>query len=270
MIGLTPWVRRLLAVNVAVHLLGFLPGMGRFLDTFVLFPSSVLERPWSLVTYAFLHAGFWHILFNMIGLVFFGPRLEERFGSKRFVTLYFIGAVGGALFHLLAPLFGTGPPAPVIGASGAIYGVLISFAMIWPNQRIYLWMVIPVQAWLLATILVVGALYAGVFTEGGNVAHLAHLGGAVCAGLYLRGVKRSQSKVVKRFKETAQATPSNLVQARAAVAAWSKIDLDSLHSINREEVERLMGKVKQSGPGALTFSERATLDRMAKRTQAGT
>lgn len=273
MIPLTPWVRRLLAANVAIHLVGLLPGMrgellggagAGLLDWFVFVPSALLERPWSFVTYAFLHADFWHLAFNMIGLFFFGPRLEERLGSRRFLALYLLAATGGAVFHFASQLLEGG--APVIGASGSVYGVLVSFAMFWPRARIYLWAILPVQAWLLATVLVFASLYSGLTAGyGSTTAHLAHFGGVVFAFAYVKLVGRSQAAAKRKFQDKmTKPAPATAVQARAAAAAWLKIDLDSLHSINREEVERLQDKLRKRGPGALTISERATLDRMAR------
>src|SRR4029079_11028565 len=98
-------------------------------------------RPWTLVTYMFLHAGLGHIFWNMLGLYFFGPRVESRMGSQRFITLYFVSGIVGALFSVvLAPRFA------VLGASGAVLGVLMAFARFWPRERLYIWGVLPIDA----------------------------------------------------------------------------------------------------------------------------
>src|SRR5690606_33832051 len=95
-----------------------------------LIPAFVLTRPWTLVTYMFLHAGLWHLLFNMLGLFFFGPRLEALLGERDFFLLYLISGLGGALLSLGAPY------AAVVGASGAVFGVLYGFARYWPREPI--------------------------------------------------------------------------------------------------------------------------------------
>ena len=139
---MTPWVKRLLVTNVIVFLV-LLPGT-RLYALLTLFPPAVVGldqvyipeipfRPWTLFTYMFLHAGFMHLLFNMVGLFFFGPRLEARLGSRGFLGLYFLSGLGGAAFTFIN--FG----APVVGASAAVYGIIIGFAMYWPRELIYIY-----------------------------------------------------------------------------------------------------------------------------------
>jgi len=261
---LTKWVGRLIGINVALYMLGYLPGTGQLLNNFVLVPGAeFLVRPWTLVTYAFLHGGFMHLLFNMIGLFFFGPRLEDRLGSRSFLQLYAWGVIGGAVFHFLPLILGSAVP-PVIGASGAIYGIVICFAMLWPRERIYLWMVVPVPAWLLASVLVFGALFAGITAQSGsNVAHLAHFGGALCAGVYLRTLRLKYQAKQRQYKAIVKDTKDILTKMTASeVEYWSKVDLDTLHAVNREEVERLLAKARQ-GDRILTGTEVETLRRLA-------
>ena len=114
------------------------------------FIPDIPFRPWTLFTYMFLHAGFMHLLFNMVGLFFFGPRLEARLGSRGFLGLYFLSGLGGAAFTFIN--FG----APVVGASAAVYGIIIGFAMYWPRELIYIYGIVPVQArWLAAFVVAV-------------------------------------------------------------------------------------------------------------------
>src|SRR5438309_522071 len=118
---LTPWVKRLLIANVAVFLLTLgLPIVGDYL-AFV--PSDILSRPWTALTYMFVHQGVWHILFNMLALFFFGPPVEERFGPREFIKYYIICGLGGAALS-----FAFAYNSPVVGASAAIYGVMLAFA----------------------------------------------------------------------------------------------------------------------------------------------
>jgi membrane associated rhomboid family serine protease len=111
--GLTPWVQRLIILNVAVY---FLQAMYAPLTGYLAFmPSNVLSAPWTLVTYMFAHGGFMHLLFNMLGLFFFGPPLEARWGSNDFLKFYFVCGAGGAALSFLVA-FGS----PIIGASAAV------------------------------------------------------------------------------------------------------------------------------------------------------
>src|SRR5690606_19411697 len=114
--------------------------LAAFINSLVLVPALIPQRPWSVVTYAFLHADTLHLLFNMIGLFFFGPRLESVLGSGRFLGLYFTSAVAAAIASLFTPF------AAVVGASGAVFGVLFGFAKFWPRDRIYFWGIIPIEA----------------------------------------------------------------------------------------------------------------------------
>jgi rhomboid family protein len=260
MFPMTPWVRRLLIANVAMFFLTtFAPSVYGLL---MLYPPALLGRPWTLVTYMFLHAGLVHLLFNMIGLFFFGPRLESRLGSKGFLWLYFVSGVGGGIFSLIFAR-----DAAVVGASAAIYGVLLGFALYWPRARIYIYGIIPVEAWLLVTLFVLGSLYAGVNpSSGSQTAHFAHLGGIAFAFLFLKGWDWQKGAGRRAFqkKMTPAATPTGFGGDRLALARWKGISVDALHELNRGEVLRLLGKAEREGPGSLTRPERDFLDRMSR------
>ena len=260
MFPLTPWVRRLLIANVVVF---FPTTASRELQVLLtLYPSVVLFRPWTLVTYMFVHGGWAHLLFNMIGLFFFGPRLESRLGSRGFLWLYFLSGIGGAVFSLIFAR-----DAGVVGASGAVYGVLVGFAMFWPRERIYIWGVLPVEAWLLATLLVFGSLSAGMNPgAGSNTAHFAHLGGLAFGFAYLKWWEWRKGVAKRAFqsKMKPDASPRGGSGDRIAVARWKGISVESLHELNRGEVERLIAKVERDGPTGLTQSERDFLDRMSR------
>lgn len=255
---MTPWVLRLLVANVAVY---FLTSSGlvdwRYL---ALIPGAVLAQPWGIFTYMFVHGGFMHLLFNMIGLFFFGPRLETQLGSRSFLTLYLLSGFGGAAFSFLFARYGA-----VVGASGAVFGVLLGFAYFWPRDRIYIWGILPVEARFLVIFLAVVALYSGFTGAGAGVAHFAHLGGFAAGYGYLRWRRR------KYFQQwEPMATPkSQLAKTarkdsdRASLRRWATIRIEDLHELNREEVERLLTKAKGEGAGALTPEERAMLDRFS-------
>ena len=143
--------------------------------------------PWQLVSYSFLHGDFGHLLFNMFALWMFGVQLENTWGSRRFGIYYFICVVGAALIQMLVMW---GVPVPTLGASGGVYGILLAFGMMFPNQPIYLYFLVPIKAkWL-----VIGygllELWAGVTGTQAGVAHFAHLGGMLFGFfliLYWRG-----------------------------------------------------------------------------------
>lgn len=242
---MTPVVRAILIATVSVFFLQqTLPGF--WPEQLVFAPATVLTHPWTLVTYMFLHQGFTHILFNMLALYFFGPRVEERIGSQRFAVLYFLSGIAGALLSFVLER-----GASVVGASGGVFGVMMGFAHFWPDTPILVWGIIPVPARLLVIITTVIALFSG-FTGGGNVAHFAHLGGYAGAFLYLKWIERSSRQF--RRKATAPAP----VDTRR-LAGYQAIDRSRIHEVNREEVDRILDKISASGIDSLTTQERLFL-----------
>lgn len=265
---MTPWVSRLLVTNV---LLFFVLGPGTLPHVLLtLFPPAVVGldqvyfpempfRPWGLFTYMFLHANLGHVFWNMVMLFFFGPRVESRLGARAFLVLYFLSGVGGGLFSF-AFSFGS----PVVGASAAVYGVVIGFAMFWPKEPIYIWGVLPVQARWLAVAFVAMSLFSGVSgSGGGGTAHFAHLGGLAVGAGYLRWRDRRLGKGRRDFKRKVQNSPSMDGSSREARRRWAAIDLASMHALNRNEVEELLARVDRNGMSALSVDERQFLDRMS-------
>ena len=264
---MTPWVTRLLVANVVAFLL--VQPATLLYGLLTLFPPAVVGldkfyipampfRPWTLFTYMFLHAGFGHLFFNMLGLFFFGPRLEARLGTHGFLGLYFLSGLGGAAFSFLFSF-----SSPVVGASAAVYGILIGFALYWPRENIYIWGILPIQARVLAAGLVFFSLYAGIGGTGGGVAHFAHLGGLAVGAGYLRWRDWHSGKDRREFKRKVHHTPSLDGSDREARARWSSIDLSSMHELNRNEVEELLSRADSGGLQTLSLEERAFLDRMS-------
>ncbi|HCK61087.1 MAG TPA: hypothetical protein DHW11_07660 [Gemmatimonadetes bacterium] len=269
MYQMTPWVTRLLIANIGIYLvLSGLPSqLGNSIANALVFrPGSVLQTPWTPVTYMFLHAGFGHLLGNMIGIFFFGPRLEHRLGGKGFLTLYFVAGIGGAFFESVLALF-VGPVS-MVGASGGVFGILAGFAYYWPRDTILLFPIpIPIQAWLLVSLYMLWSLYAGLSAArlGGGVAHFAHLGGAVIALGFLRWSAWKRGSAKRDFERAMEAPSSgrDVVSEKMTIDSWKGIAIEALHELNREEVERLLDKVDNGGADSLTRDERAFMDRMA-------
>ena len=191
-----PATRALILINIAVYLVELLaPNV--MLGLFALWPlHSGMFRLWQLVTYAFLHdPRFWaHILFNMFALFMFGRGLEQYWGSRRFLGYYFVCLIAAALTQLAVE---GASGEPVLGASGAVFGVLLAFAWYFPRTRLILIPIpIPMPAWLFVTIYALLELFFGVTGTMSNVAHFAHLGGmlggALCI-LYWRARHRFSS-----------------------------------------------------------------------------
>lgn len=175
----------LIGINVAVFLLLYImPGL---LDFLAIYTAGLLDRGffWTPITYMFTHGGFFHLLINMVILVFAGPALEERMGSREFLTYYLLTGVLAGLFSVFAySAGGTGDYVRIVGASGAIYAVLLGFATYLPRVRIYFWGILPMKAPYFLALYAAIDLYSQVFRRGGNTAHLTHLSGLAFGFLY--------------------------------------------------------------------------------------
>lgn len=180
----------LIGLNVALFLVqSILPQTTVALG---LIPGHVYPyRLYTLITYAFLHGGFGHLFFNMLTLYFFGGDLDVFLGRARFLVLYFGSALAGGV---AAELFVRGPggaPVLVVGASGAIYGLLAAYALYFPHTEVLLWFLLPMKIWVLVLIWVgISLVFSISNPAAGGIAHLAHLGGAAFALLYVKRVWR--------------------------------------------------------------------------------
>jgi membrane associated rhomboid family serine protease len=229
--------------------------------------------PWQLITYQFMHGGFYHIFFNMLMLWMFGMEIENIWGSKKFLTYYLICGIAAGLSQLfIAPLFST--PAPTIGASGAIFGVMIAFAMMFPDRYIFLWFLLPIKAkYLIGFLFVLEIFWIG--NAGSDVAHLAHLGGAIAGFLYImldkstyvplkssfrsfssgRGFSSSGnpfSGLSEKFKRKSQ----NIEEAKYYDINHDK---DDDVEVSQEEIDRILDKISESGYQKLSEREKKIL-----------
>jgi membrane associated rhomboid family serine protease len=153
-------------------------------------------QPWQLVTYAFLHSTDYltHLGFNMLGLWMFGSEVERRVGPGRLLACYFASVITAALSQLFVPVMFGAPPAPVIGASGGVFGLILAYAILFPRQKVIpLIPPIPMPAWVFATLYAVLELILGITGRVADVAHVAHLGGMVGSALVMTQWRFSQA-----------------------------------------------------------------------------
>ena len=240
---MTKWVRFFLIANVVIYFAQMT--MAGFTETFALVPALALYRPWTVVTYMFLHdpTGFSHIIFNMIGLWIAGTRVESRLGGNRFVMLYFVSGLTAALFAFFFAF-----RQPVIGASGAIMGLMMAYAYFWPRDKFMIYFVIPVEARVL--VVAYAAISVFLLRSGGGTAHYAHLGGLVGAFVYLQFIARYQG--TKKFRSVATAPK---VPTAARAVDWKRVDPQKVHEVNRDELNRILDKVSKSGLSSLSPDE---------------
>jgi membrane associated rhomboid family serine protease len=185
-----PVTQALLITNVAVFLLQSAGG-GQLEDWFALWPLGPQFQIWQLLTYGFLHGGLAHIFFNMFALYMFGSDIERLFGSRYFLTYYLVCVVSAALFQLLVTGWMGVPAGPTIGASGAVYGLLLAFGMYFPRRMVMLiFPPIPMQARTFVILFGVLELVFGVTGTAAGVAHFAHLGGMAGGWLVIQYRRR--------------------------------------------------------------------------------
>lgn len=181
-----PGTKWLLIANVAVFIVTFFIGPPRIL---ALTPRAVVElfMVWQLATYMFLHGGFGHIIWNMLALWMFGVEIEQEWGTRRFLKFYLLCGIGAGITVVVANYAFGNPNIPTIGSSGAIFGVLLAYALLFPRRTILWGFLIPIQArWF---VLIIGVISFMMSMGGGNtgVSEFAHLGGLLTGYLYLRG-----------------------------------------------------------------------------------
>ena len=257
----TRTVKWLMGINVGVFVLQMLMARAAqfwLIDLLVMNPREVFAFPphvWQLVTYMFLHGGTWHLLTNMLGLFFFGGDVERALGTKRFLRFYFGCGIAGALLSCLLS-----PHAVLIGASAGVLGVLIAFAIFYPDVQIYIWMLIliPIRAKYVAVGLAVLNLLSAMEPGRANVAYWGHLGGMGYAFVVLWLFPRMGWRVgLPRWLSLSQwwgywRRSQHLRQARR-------------RSEVQEELDRILAKVHQEGLNSLTEGERRFLKSVSKR-----
>jgi membrane associated rhomboid family serine protease len=267
---MTRWVSLLIATNVVVFILQQVFPAVTEVGLFV--PAWVVSRPWTPLTAMFLHdpSGFGHIGFNMLGLYMFGPRVESRFGGKRFLGLYFASGLVGAAACFIQP------HQAVIGASGAIFGVALAYARYWPKDMVLVFFVIPMTMRTMVTVYTLWSVLGALHLVQAQVAHLGHLGGF--AGGYLFCLWMERFTGARNFRQRAETgwtvgqkeavpVPKVIVELatgeKESLERWARIQPDQLHPVNREELERIRAKIVASGVRSLTALEREFLERFA-------
>lgn len=291
---MTRAVQALIAITVAIYFLQVAALGERDVWSWLAFQRSDLTHSlWTVVTYAFVHFGFWHILFNMYNLWIFGPRVEQLWSPGRFVAFYLWCALGGVMGHLM---FGGG--GMLMGASASVMGVMLAYAMHWPDDELLLFGVVPMKVKWLVAILVVANVIQGVgsFTmsgaSGSSVAYTAHLGGLAFAWFYLRtpsaqsfdrlrqrispvadtpdepprAIPRSAPRPRERTNDRGSASDEAVAKSKAVVVkrhapqALPRSENDS----RAEALNLVLDKISATGIKSLTSDERRLLDDVSR------
>jgi membrane associated rhomboid family serine protease len=284
---MTRAVQALIAINVAVAFLGATVVQNSALVSLFAFRQGpIAETWWTAFTYMFLHTGLLHLAFNLYTLWIFGPRLEHAWGARSFALFYLWCGLGGAVFHAIF-----GGLGHMAGASAAIYGVMLAYAMHWPKDEIYFFGVIPMRVATMVALFIGIDLALGVTGVGrGGVAYFAHLGGAVFGFLYL---KKPQHVSIEQLRQRVSAAPDvpDDMSPRAAprpsqrtrnrdevdeVVAQSKAAVakrparvqpgkpQAARDPRVEELDRVLDKISRHGLTSLTSEERQILEEMSR------
>ncbi len=286
-----PVIKNILIINAVVYFIqiildnvtfGGMPGWYLLNRYFALNPISGVDQAgqaynfqiWQLITYQFMHGGFTHILFNMFMLWMFGMEIENLWGSKKFLIFYLsTGVIAGLFQILLAPLF-AGAAAPTIGASGAVFGVLIAFAMFFPDRYIYLYFLIPVKAkYLIAFLVIFEFLSVG---DMSFVARLAHIGGAVAGLVFVLLDRKYNFNFDRMFSKSSKFFSSTKTETKFRKPRFGSTDVQDAEfyeiknhkkeaEVTPEEIDKILDKISESGYQKLTEREKRILFEASKR-----
>ena len=269
---MTPWVKGLLIANAAVFLIAWFAtwfgGARTVFDLFAFSPANIWSRPWGIVTYMFVHAGFWHLLMNSLFIFFFGPPLESRWGSNIFIRFYLICGLGGVLLSFAFS------DSAIVGASAACYGMMLAFAMIWPNTPVYVWGLIPVKVKWLVIVLVGISFLSAIGPSGGGIAHMAHLGGAIAGFVMMKGgwlpafAPGPPGRSWGRSWGRSPRSPRKSRKPRTEAPKRAQVRRRQRQRTELDQVDAVLDKISQEGIHSLTAEERDLLDRVSRRTRA--
>jgi len=230
--------------------------------------------PWQLITYQFLHGGFSHIFFNMLMLWMFGMEIENMMGSRKFLMFYLLAGIGGGLLQLILGAGG----GPIIGASGAVYGVMVAFAMYFPDRMIYIYFLFPVKAkYLIVFLMVIEFMSVG---DGSFVAHLAHLGGALVGFSFVFFDKQYNfnfDRFFDMFKSNKSFSQGKSFKERASSFGFGKKEVEDAdfyeiknnkkaeEKVDQEAIDDILDKISRSGYQNLSEKEKKILFEASKK-----
>lgn len=252
-------IRVLIAVNLLIFLLIWIFANRNIeysiFQLFGLVPSRVIGNGmvWQPFTYLFLHGGFWHVAINMFVLWMFGTEIQYRWGKNEFLKYYFITGVGSGIVTVLLSL---GSNVPVVGASGAIYGILLAYGLMFPERYVYIYFLFPIKVKYFVAIIGGIAFFSSLNSSGSGISHLTHLSGMVIGLLYIKQDWRLghlKDYLKKKKKERKR-----------------KETLDQIKKVEREiqdfrsEIDRILDKINQVGYENLTEDEKEMLFKASK------
>ncbi len=253
--AISPAIKNILLANIVVYLLSIINGdLGYIIfKQFALSAEGVFGsfKIWQLFTYMFLHSveSFWHIFFNMFILWMFGTELEHSWGTNEFLKYYFLTGVGGGVFNL----FLSGEPT--VGASAAVYGIMIAYAISYPDRLIYIYFLFPVKVKYLMGFLTLFSFFSTIGPNTSNVAHAAHLGGIVIGFVYLKWWF-----LFYKVKGFFNSNLSNISSRGSSNMNYTKGGSGDKKEYYRKKIDDLLDKINKVGYLNLSEEEKKLLD----------
>ncbi len=294
---MTPAVQWLIAANVGVYFLQLtLFGADNVFGALGLYPAEFPSTWWTIVTYMFVHGGLWHLAFNMLSLWMFGPRIEHLWGARSFVYFFLWCGIGGAIAHMLLE-----GGAGLVGASAAVMGVLLAYALRWPDEEVYIFGAIPMKTrWLVVWLALINlAMGISSTKDGSGIGWFAHLGGLAFGWVYLRvsafggldnfrrwvspvpdepedafrSIQRSRQRSRDRERERGDraegiddiVAKSNAVAAKSARPALLPREDNDTSRESAERLDMVLDKISKHGIESLTSEEVRLLEDMSKK-----
>lgn len=282
----TVGVQGLIAANIAIYYLQLVGIFGSLEKTFGFTLDAFEGRWWTAVTFMFVHGGFWHLVANMYALYLFGPRLEQAWGTKRFLRFYLFCSIAGLLAHAAFVRDG----AMLIGASAPIFGVMIATAITWPTDEVFVFGVFPMRAWTAVWSMIGINLGIGIYASGESdlrFDYLVHLAGAISGWAFMRtpgapSLEQLRQRVsrVPDVEDPPRPIPRSqprgrerddtdeIIQRSRAIIARQisspRLSSSKQGEPKREELNRVLDKISALGIESLTMDERRTLEDMAR------
>lgn len=269
--SITPGVKILIIINVVVFFFQMILQLTFHADPLVSFfalrPIYILEYywVWQIFTYQFLHGGFFHILFNMFALWMFGSELELYWGKKQFIKYYLISGTGAGVFIFLLPILLSTPNSVTLGASGAVFGILLAYAIYWPERTVLVFGIFPLKIKYLVLIIGLISLMGTLQMKGGGgISHIGHLGGLITGYLYL-------IFTIKKGNSFSSGNSWNLLQKWKMYRQrkrWQSRQKDILETMHMEEkVDYLLEKISKNGIQSLTREEKKFLKKASSQIE---
>ncbi|MDH5717190.1 MAG: rhomboid family intramembrane serine protease [Spirochaetia bacterium] len=274
---LTPAVKSLIIINVTVFIVQFISyfilrnaqSSAQIIDIFALWPDQILRNFyfWQIFTYQFLHStrDIFHIVFNMFALWMFGSELEEKWGKSFFIKYYLICGTGAGFFIFLIPILLNQPTPPTIGASGAIFGILLAYAIYWPDRHLLFMFLIPVKVKYFVLIIgLVSLFFTFQSTPGAwGVSHVGHLGGLLTGYFYiLYQMQKKTNSFESKVKKWNLIERYKLAKKKKE---WLKKEQEKYDMMHMEEkIDTILEKISQKGMKSLTNYEKSFLKKASE------